>query len=115
MINHIQNYIAQNWFFLHIPFYLICLFYVVLLIGWFFSTDYYDKFYASIEDGDFIWVHLYFIFLIITNLVAFYISGPTNLWSMVWSGAVWVIFIGAYIVNYMIKARMYFRRKRGKK
>lgn len=98
------------------PFYLMTGFYVALVLGWFFSTDYYDKIYESCDTGDddFIFIHIAFWFIFACIGASLAVGGITGTGTLVIATGMWLFLILPYIVHYLLVLRKYLRKKRGK-
>lgn len=108
----IQEY---SWLY-NFPIYFICGFYILFVLGWFFSTDYYDKMYAALDTGDddVGLVHLMCAFAIAMSVLGYIFSGATGGFTLIVSSTLWVVVIGPVVVHYMLTLRLYLRKKRGK-
>lgn len=98
------------------PFYMIIGFYILLVLGWFFSTDYYDKIYNAWDTGDedFGVVHFLCIFIIICIIGSVAISGVAGTSTLTIATALWLMFVLPFIAIQLLKLRKYLRKKRGK-
>lgn len=111
-MSEIIDFIKEYAVFYAIPFYVVCVFYVMLLLGWFFSTDYYDSIYESFDTGDddFHVVHITCLIIIAIESCAIYFGGIQCNGSLILNSLLWV-FLGAPALYTL---RLYLRQKRGK-
>lgn len=92
--------------------------YLLLIIGWFFSTDYFDK-YLNWFNGDdegpvVIFVMQTIVLLVYLAILIFTERGYSSLGALAISIVMWaIIFIPSTIWG-ILKMRLYLRKKRGK-
>lgn len=98
------------------PFYMVVGFYVALVLGWFFSTDYYDKIYDYWDTGDddFCAVHFICIFLIACFVGAIYLKGVDGIPTLIIATFLWLLFVLPGICYKLLELRKFLRKKRGK-
>lgn len=98
------------------PFYMVIGFYILLVLGWFFSTDYYDRIYDAwdSDEDDFYLLHICCIVLIIFIVLTLLVSGLSGSGTLLLSTAMWIMIVLPIVCNYLLKLRKYLRKKRGK-
>lgn len=103
--------------FLSLSMVILVLYYGIIAIGWYFSTDYFDKYLNMLPfNGD-----AFFIFCAQTAIIIFDIiilaKNDWNLFSglhMLICIVVWIVIIIPLLITAVIKSRKYLRKKRGK-
>lgn len=108
--------VTDNAVLFAIPFYFVLGFYILTLLGWFFSTDYYDAIYDWFDtnDDDFWLVHISCLFIIIVESIAIAVVGISDDVVLCINLVLWLVIILPVLLAQLIKVRKYLRKKRGK-
>ncbi len=102
--------------FINIPIFAFMLSYVIILLGWFFSTDYYDKFHDFWDDPneDIACFHAISGMIIVFTTAVIIIAGISSVPVLLINATLAVTFIIPSICLYLSKVRKNIRMKRGK-
>ncbi|SOK58799.1 g522 [Yersinia phage fHe-Yen9-04] len=96
-----------------IPLYLSTLFVGLVIIGWYFSTDYYDEIENFIEcDGvEFI---IFNVIILATNYIIIYNHGLSNIVNIIFNFILFIAVVLPLIISWLNCYRLHIRNKRGK-
>lgn len=114
--NELYAFVHEYAVLYHTSSYLVLAFTVFFLLGWFFSTDYYDKIYDKINCSGNDIEAVYMILMIINGVIiaSFCMGGLYDDLMLGVSTLVWVIIIIPVCVYKLLQLRKYLRKKRGK-
>lgn len=111
-IASVYNLIQSNSDWYSASFFIIVVLYAVLVIGWFFSTDYYDSFVSDIDEVS--GFNVFVCSLIGLGTLFNAILGTSNAWSIFYNTILWALFVVPAFVIYICGLRDSIRKRRGK-
>lgn len=92
--------------------------YLLIVIGWFFSTDYFDKYIAWFGDDDegpvIIFIMQTIVLMAYLAILMFTDRGYSALGALIISLIMWAIIVIPTTITGVFKMRLYLRKKRGK-
>lgn len=96
---------------------MLILYYGIICIGWYFSTDYFDKYVSMFPyKGDALFVFCIKSAIIIADVIILF-NDDWNLFNrahLMICTALWILIVIPLLITVIIKSRKYLRKKRGK-
>ncbi|AQW89059.1 membrane protein [Serratia phage BF] len=119
MIDFIASIFQQIGMYPHIlsiPLYAFTICIGMFIIGWFFSTDYYDKIAEDYDDDDMPGIVCVLLICLLTVAwhVVNYVYGLDNTFNIISNLVAWVVFVIPIVYGSLDSFRLKIRKKRGK-